>query len=89
MKASEPTLRNPHHRLSRLFLVGTPPQARADKDGKPEQGRVGTNAVLEALAETRIRFTGRRRRRLSAAARRRITEGMKQNWAAREKKVEA
>ena len=44
-------------------------------------------AALEAGWRTRTVNGRRRRRQLSAAARKRISEGMKKRWAARKKKA--
>ena len=44
-------------------------------------------AALKAGGRTRTVNGRRRRRQLSAAARKRISEGMKKRWAARKKKA--
>ncbi len=53
-----------------------------------EQERDRLTAAIQALSGSGIRRSGRRRR-LSAAARKRISDGMRRTWAARKKKQNA
>ena len=50
-----------------------------------EQERDRLTAAIQALSGTAQRRSGRRRR-LSAAARKRISDGMRRTWAARKKR---
>ncbi len=53
-----------------------------------EQERDRLTAAIQALSGARTRRSGRRGR-LSAAARKRISDGMRRNWAARKKREKA
>jgi hypothetical protein len=53
-----------------------------------EQERDRLTAAIQALSGAATRRSGRRRR-LSAAARKRISDGMRRTWAARKKRERA
>jgi hypothetical protein len=52
---------------------------------KQKRGNVDTAAIIAELEAERDRLTSGRKRHLSAAARKRISEAMKKRWAEREK----